>query len=235
MMCGLTVTATAVSLTMIALKSEGLALSRAAIGIMTSAVLDDVACLALVAVMVPVATGEADPTVAGIAWVLGKCAMFFSIIIILNVIVFPHDLSDTPVLRHIPLVRSLGVHHLLRFDSGVQAVVLSLMIGLGIGLMATAFGFHPAIGAYMAGLILEERYFDLKAPTSFDMENGRSAITIAAPHMAHSHALMHGNVYNHVKEILENAAFCWVGPIFFIHLGSQIKVEVDIMKNVIPE
>ena len=59
LMCGLAMTATAVSLTMVSLRSEGLHKSKAATGIMTSAVLDDIASLALVAIMVPVASGEA--------------------------------------------------------------------------------------------------------------------------------------------------------------------------------
>ena len=60
-MCGLTMTATAVSLTMVTLKSLGLSTSQAATGIMTSAVLDDIASLALVAILVPLATGDCNP------------------------------------------------------------------------------------------------------------------------------------------------------------------------------
>jgi Kef-type K+ transport system membrane component KefB len=44
--CGLAMTATAVSLTMVSLKSEGLNNTPAATGIMTSAVLEDIASLA---------------------------------------------------------------------------------------------------------------------------------------------------------------------------------------------
>ena len=56
MLCGLAMTATAVSLTLVSLKTEGLSKSPAATGIMTSAVLDDIASLGAVAVMVPIAT-----------------------------------------------------------------------------------------------------------------------------------------------------------------------------------
>ena len=42
-----------------------------------------------------------------------------------------------------------------------QASVVVLSLGLGIGMVALLFGFHPAIGAYMCGLIIEEKYFDL--------------------------------------------------------------------------
>jgi Kef-type K+ transport system membrane component KefB len=217
LMCGLAVTATAVSLTMITLKSKGLEHSKAAIGIMTSAVLDDVAALALVAIMVPIATGEADPTISGICYVLGKCALFFLLVCIMHIIIFPHDLSHVPVIKHIPAIRSLGVHHFLRFNGGEQAVVVSLAFGLGMGLVATLFGFHPAIGAYMAGLLFEESYFDLPLAEAAAEEEERE------------------NSYFHVKAVLESAAFCWLGPIFFIHLGSQIKIEVEVMQTVVVE
>jgi len=55
-MSGLTLTATAVSLSMMTLKSMGMSKSKASLGIMTSAVLDDIGSLALVAIIVPVVT-----------------------------------------------------------------------------------------------------------------------------------------------------------------------------------
>jgi Kef-type K+ transport system membrane component KefB len=213
LMAGLAVTATAVSLTMITLKSQGLEHSKAAIGIMTSAVLDDVAALALVAIMVPIATGQADPTVQGVLLVLAKSGLFFSVIIVLHTILFPHDLSNIPILGRIPFIRSVGVHHFLRFNGGEQSVVVSLAFGLGIGLMATLFGFHPAIGAYMAGLIFEEEYFDVQPEGETEKYN----------------------CYEHVKHVVESAAFCWLGPIFFIHLGTQIEIEIEIVQKVAVE
>mmetsp|Transcript_13861 Transcript_13861/g.25865 ORF Transcript_13861/g.25865 Transcript_13861/m.25865 type:complete len:491 (-) Transcript_13861:47-1519(-) len=213
MMMGLSVTATAVSLTMITLKSKGLETSKAAIGIMTSAVLDDVMALVLVAIMVPIASGTASPTVEGILAILGKTVLFFLMIAVFHVVVFPHDLSSVPVLKKIPFIRSVGIHNLLSFHSGEQAVLVSLGVGLGVGLLAVNFGFHPAIGAYMAGLILDKEYFEIPA-------NGHGG----------SH-----NCYEHVKEILENAAFVWLGPIFFIHLGTDIKIDPDIVSSVIVE
>jgi Kef-type K+ transport system membrane component KefB len=213
MMVGLAVTATAVSLTMITLKSKGLERSNAAIGIMTSAVLDDVMSLILVAIMVPIASGEADPSVEGILLILGKTAGFFLLISLLHLVIFPHDLSTVPILKHIPFLRSMGVNNLVRFHDGEQAVLVALAIGLGLGLVAEIFGFHPAIGAYMAGLILEKDYFEM--PECDEKE-------------AH-------NIYEHVKEILENAAYVWLGPIFFIQLGTDINIDIEIVKNVVPE
>lgn len=206
MMAGLAVTATAVSLTMITLKSKGLERSNAAIGIMTSAVLDDVMALVLVAIMVPIASGEAEASVAGIMFILGKTAAFFLMISFFHLVVFPHK------------VLGLGVNNLVKFHDGEQAVLVSIGIGMAMGLTATLFGFHPAIGAYMAGLILEKDYYDLPNAAAH------------APGDSHE-----GNCYEHVKEILENAAFVWLGPIFFIQLGTEIKIDPKIVGNVIPQ
>eukprot|EP00929_Paragymnodinium_shiwhaense_P026630 TRINITY_DN15801_c0_g1_i3.p1 TRINITY_DN15801_c0_g1~~TRINITY_DN15801_c0_g1_i3.p1 ORF type:complete len:667 (-),score=161.18 TRINITY_DN15801_c0_g1_i3:2323-4107(-) len=212
LMCGLAVTATAVSLTMITLKSQGLALSKAAIGIMASAVLDDVGCLALVAIMVPIATGEAEPSPLGISWVVGKSLAFFCLIIFLNVAVFPSDRSGIPLLRCFPKV---GINNLIRFNNGHQAVIVSMLVAYGVGLVAMSFGFHPTIGAYMAGLILKEPYYDL---LEADHEDGQEH---------------HANIFEHVKENVENVAFCWLGPVFFLHLGAQIIIDVNVLARVI--
>jgi Kef-type K+ transport system membrane component KefB len=72
LMCGLAMTATAVSLTMVSLKGEGLQSSPAATRIMTSAVLDDVGALVMVAILVPLASGEEIPTAEGIALILSR-------------------------------------------------------------------------------------------------------------------------------------------------------------------
>lgn len=213
LMMGLSVTATAVSLTMITLKSKGLESSKAAIGIMTSAVLDDVMALILVAIMVPIASGEASPTAEGILMILVKTMLFFLMIAAFHLVIFPHDLSSVPVIKHIPFLRSIGMNNLLAFHGGEQAVLVSLGVGLGVGLLAVNFGFHPAIGAYMAGLVLEKEYYELPGT---------------------GHGGSH-NCYDHVKEIIENAAFVWLGPIFFIHLGTEILIDPEIVKNVITQ
>jgi Kef-type K+ transport system membrane component KefB len=54
-MFGLTMTATALSLTMVSLKSEKLEHSQAVTDIMTSAVIDRISSLALVATLIPIA------------------------------------------------------------------------------------------------------------------------------------------------------------------------------------
>jgi len=203
LMGGLAVTATAVSLTMIALKAEGLATSKPAIGIMTSAVLDDIASLALVAIMVPVASGEAEPTIEGIAWILGKVGLFFASLMLAHLIVLPDTRNRTKgIVSYVPIVRTYGIRHILMFNQGEEATLICLTFGMFFGMVAVWFGFHPAIGAYMAGLIMEEDYFDI-----YDG----------------------GNTFQHTLHHIEIAAFSWLGPVFFLNLGSSIIIEVEML------
>lgn len=208
LMAGLTMTATAVSLTMVSLKEVGLAGSRAATGIMTSAVLDDIASLALVAVMVPVATGEATISVSQLGLVGGKAVLFFVAVIVLGSIIFPHE--PRGLFARIPFVRKFGIRSILSFGDGQLATLTVLIVALIVGLLAHEFGFHPAVGAYMAGLVLKEEYFHIRGASET-------------------------NSFGETKRIVDNVAFTWIGPVFFIELGSEIIFDWDILVSVIPQ
>ena len=110
LLCGLAMTATAVSLTMVSLKSEGLLKTPAATGIMTSAVLDDIASLALVAIMVPIATGTASLSVEGVLLILAKALLFFGIITFLGAVLFP---KSEGWINKFPFVGRFSLSHLL--------------------------------------------------------------------------------------------------------------------------
>ena len=80
LMCGLAMTATAVSLTMVSLQSLELHKSIVATRIMTSAVLDDIGSLVMVAIVVPLATGQETFTMASTLLIAGKAVLFFVIV-----------------------------------------------------------------------------------------------------------------------------------------------------------
>ena len=204
LMCGLTMTATAVSLTMISLKAEGLAQSPVATRIMTSAVLDDIASLALVAVLVPIATGQAPLDPLGIALIAVKAIAFFVLVSILGAWLFPHEPKGW--IRKIPILGKYGMRHLLAF--GKHSTLTVLLLALLVGLLANEFGFHPAVGAYMAGLVIKEEYFQ------FDLTFGS---------------------YRDTKRIIENSAFSWIGPVFFVELGTKLVFDWDVLVSVIPQ
>lgn len=210
LMFALTMTATAVSLTMVSLKSEGLETSLVATRVMTSAVLDDIASLALVAILIPVATGAAEISVLSVMTIVGKAILFFLIISVAGIWIFPHN--NQGMMSKVPILGQYGVKHLLDFEGGRYATLTILLLALTTGLLAHYFGFHPAVGAYMAGLVLKEEYFDVRGKT-----------------------LSSSSSYQETKRIIDNAAFCWIGPIFFVDLGAKIVFDWNIFVSVIPQ
>jgi Kef-type K+ transport system membrane component KefB len=207
-MCGLTMMATAVSLTMVSLKSLGLQTSRAATGIMTSAVLDDIASLALVAILVPLATGQAAVSFTSIALIIVKAVLFFGGVAVVGAYLLPNDVKGW--VARIPLIGRYGARDMLATGEGEHSTLTVILLALVVGLLAHEFGFHPAVGAYMAGLILREEYFLL------DPKHARSS-------------------YKHTKVIVDSAAFSWIGPVFFVDLGTKIVFDWDIFVSIIPE
>jgi Kef-type K+ transport system membrane component KefB len=138
LMCGLAMTATAVSLTMVSLRSEGLHKTTAATGIMTSAVLDDIASLALVAVLVPVASGQATLDVLTLSFIAFKAVMFFVLITAMALWLFP--VTSGP-LRNIPIVNRFSLRYLLTMQDGEHATLTVLLLALLVALLGHAFGF----------------------------------------------------------------------------------------------
>lgn len=207
LMCGLAMTATAVSLTMVSLKSEGLGSSPVATRIMTSAVLDDIGSLAMVAILVQIATGGTAPDLAGIALILGKVVVFFVLITIVGAWVFPHQATGWR--RRMPaLFAWISARQLLAIGGGGHSPLVVLMLALFAGVTAHCFGFHPAIGAYMAGLILKEEYFDRRSER---------------------------DSYLDTVKIVDSIAYSWIGPVFFVTLGGKLIFDWDIFVSVIPQ
>lgn len=205
--CGLAMTATAVSLTMVSLKSEGLNNTPAATGIMTSAVLDDIASLALVAILVPIATGQASLSFVAIFAILLKALAFFAIVTFMGGWLFPNKPS---IISRIPILGKFDLQKILSMAKGEYTVLSLLLIAVLVGLLAHEFGFHPAVGAYMAGLIIHREYFD------FHNEQGT-------------------DFYKQAREIIDNVAFSWIGPVFFVALGSKLIFDSHIFLAVLPE
>ena len=209
LMCGLAMTMTAVSLAMVSLRSQGLNASTAARGIMTSAVLDNIGSLALVALVVPLATGESEVSITGILAVILNVFVFFGIVTALGLWIFPSE-SPGKIMHRIPFVRNHGVRDLLMLGESGTATLAILLLGLVIGILAHYFSFHPAVGAYMAGLILKKEYF-------------------------HVDKAAQETAYQNTKHVIDDVAFSWIGPVFFVTLGTRIILDFDIILSVLPE
>jgi len=211
LLAGLAMTATAVSLTMVSLKEEGLGRSNAAIGIMTSAVLDDIASLALVAILVPVATGAAELSVSSIFIIALQAIAFFAMVTALSLWILPSG-KAAGLFSRVPIIGSHGIQRIFAFNEGRKSMLVVFILAVSVGLLAHEMGFHPAVGAYMAGLIVKEEYFQLGIDTRETRRN-----------------------YQRVKGIVEDVAFTWLGPIFFIVLGGKIVFDVPTYIGLIPE
>jgi len=228
MLWGLTMTATAVSLTMMSLKSENMHKSIAATGIMTAAVIDDVLSLIGVAIIVPMVISTGDSASADgldfilIGTILLKVIIFFAIVLLLGLIAFPERTPEEitgnegfiqkQTIRAQKILQFLGIRKLLTVYDGEFTPVIMVFIAMTLGYIAFEFGFHPAIGAYLAGLFLKQEYFSFSNKEEND----------------------DGSHYKRSKYVIDHLAFTIFGPIFFVNLGSKIIFDLDIFVTVLP-
>jgi len=115
---------------------------------------------------------------------------FFLVVTVIGVWLFPNGPLEW--LRNRPLLRSVRMRHYLTFDEGKYATLAILLAALAVGLLAHVFGFHEAVGAYMAGLIVREEHFLPEEPASYD-----------------DHALENEHIYAKTRHVVDDAAYCW--------------------------
>jgi len=222
MIWGLTMTATAVSLTMVSLKSEGLQSSHAAIGIMTAAVVDDILSLIGLSILIPIALSTQQDANAvidlgSIGFILLKVLLFFFIIIFIGMVLFPDSLAGEKDKEHgilfklaVHVRKYFGIRKLLTVYNGRFTPLIMIFIAMTFGAIAHNMGFHPAIGAYFAGLFLKEEYFQCSANET--LTNHRKS----------------------AEFILNNLAFNIFGPIFFVMLGTKLLFDMEIILEILP-
>ena len=219
---GLTMTATAVSLTMVSLKAKSLHKSQAATGIMTAAVVDDVLSLIGVAIIIPLALmaqkngGEIVIEWSNIGIIAFKVVIFFTLVLIIGLFAFPERAPKklnpkSTLLQKIDfyltkLFIPISIKRFLTLYSGEFTPLIMVFLALGMGAIADIFGFHPAIGAYFAGLFLKKEYFLFE-----DIKD---------------------TIYTQSKFVMDHLAFTIFGPIFFVNLGSKIVFDFSIFSHI---
>jgi len=222
MIWGLTMTATAVSLTMVSLKSEGLQTSHAATGIMTAAVVDDILSLIGLSILIPIAlTTQSDANavidIGNIGFILFKVVLFFFIILFIGMVLFPDTLVNEKDKKHsfifkiaVVVRKYFGIRKLLTVYNGRFTPLVMIFIAMTFGAIANNMGFHPAIGAYFAGLFLKEEYFL---------------------------CTVNEKILNHKKDaefVINHLAFSIFGPIFFVMLGTKLIFDYEVIVDVLP-
>ncbi|BAF70385.1 cation:proton antiporter [Nitratiruptor sp. SB155-2] len=221
---GLTMTATAVSLTMVSLKEKNMHKSTAATGIMTAAVVDDVLSLIGVAIIIPLALaatksgGSLEIDFENIGWITIKVILFFAIALIIGLFAFPEKVPKK-LPKNATLLQRLDYHmtklfvpvsikKLLIMYGGEFTPLIMVFVAMGMGAIADLFGFHPAIGAYIAGLFMKKEYFLFERAPRPD------------------------KIFKESKFVMDHIAFTIFGPIFFVNLGSKIIFDFDILDSI---
>ena len=112
LLCGLAMASITVSLSMVSLKTEGLSHNPAAKSIMTSAVLDNIASLALMVILIPIATGEATFSTHSLLLIASKALAFLLLVSFMGIWLFPVNdswVQRVPVVRHLNLKLMLAM------------------------------------------------------------------------------------------------------------------------------
>ncbi|MDQ7049504.1 MAG: cation:proton antiporter [Enterobacterales bacterium] len=103
------------------------------------------------------------------------------------------------------------MNNLLAFNNGRDATLSILMLAVSFAFIAHLMGLHSAVGAYMAGLIM--------TPALFYIDKQGQPI----------------NRYKKTRKIIDDVAFSWIGPVFFVTLGSKLIFDWDLILSVLDE
>ncbi len=137
---GLTMTATAVVITLKIFQELGLSQTPFARVIVASCVIDDFLALVVFGLVLGFINGEAVSTVDMLVTV-GKVVLFFGVTVSFGIFVYPR------------------LTYAFRNKQG-KGFTFVLILGFAAGLFADLIGLHMILGAYIAGLFFEEKVAD---------------------------------------------------------------------------
>ena len=158
---GATLCATSVGITARVLKDIGRSQDRESQIILGAAVIDDVLGLVVLAVVSGVIqTGSVDPTSLG-------TIVFKAFGFLFGAVLLGTHLFTRPVFKAASFLRGHGL-----------LVVSALVICFGFSWLANYFGLAPIVGAFAAGLILEQAHFkELSTGKNHELEEALAPIT----------------------------------------------------------
>ena len=227
---GFIFTATAVPYTIAVLSNLGLQKTPAAKSALSSAMADNFLSVFLAVGILPtLALLHAGTGVGGfneilitVAQQFGLVAGAFILFAILGLIILPD--SNMNLMVGIPnalqkdgirarigyliykIRKAPGLHALGSAFLGVNiGIPMTLLLVFGLSWLAHEMGLHPAIGAYLTGLILHARMY--------------KEVTIDG-YADDAVKVDHDNLSTFFYFLQE-----WIGPIFFIYLGSQLVAD----------
>ncbi|MCA9333119.1 cation:proton antiporter [Candidatus Saccharibacteria bacterium] len=200
---GASLVATSVGITASVFKSMNILKTRAAQTVLGAAVIDDVLGLVVLAIVSALASGS-EVSSGLIIGLLVKSIAFLAGSVILGS-VFAKPISK--MFRKIHT--GLGMK-----------VALAISFALVFGYLAELFGLEPIIGAFAAGLLLEEVHFrdfdesevvkDLKSLEFKAPKDREKTLRIINKHQE-----------SHVEDLINNIGLIFI-PVFFVYTGLQI-------------
>lgn len=205
---GATLTATSVGITGRVFRDLGRLQMPAARIVLGAAVIDDVLGLVILAVVSAiVSTGTADA--ASVALILGKAFLFLAGALILGQLLAPH------------ISRAFAAIH-----TGVgMKFTLAIATCLVFAYAAQAMDLAPIVGAFAAGLILEEVHFrDYERP-AFEREISEAIAPGGAEVRQRVEGVLARHGEKHLEHLIEPLGLFLV-PFFFVLTGMQVKLDL---------
>jgi Kef-type K+ transport system membrane component KefB len=228
---GFIFTSSAVPYTIAVFRGLGLEDSKAATTVLSSSVTDNFLSILLAVGILPAfalfqnaggLSGDFNEILTSLGSQIGLIVLGFAIFAVLGLIILPDKhmrvTMGVPDLMQKNWLLSRIVYLVYRFRKAPGfndvfsmfkdmriGIPLTLLFVFGLSWGAHHLGLHPAIGAYLTGLILHHDMFNDTTVTG--MEEPETAIT-------------HKNLSTFFYFLQE-----WVGPIFFIYLGSQLVAD----------
>lgn len=205
---GATLTATSVGITARVFQDMGALKSKEAQIVLGAAVIDDVIGLIILAIVTAVVK-SGTVSLAEVLVISGKAIGFL-------------------------VGALLAGRYLARFFTSVfvrintgTGVKLALAMGtcLGFAYVASLLGLAPIVGAFAAGLILDDVYFKGFADNSLS-EDVRAAVAGAdAPTSLRVANVLERHALHHLETLMAPIGFIFV-PLFFVYTGMQVNLSV---------
>lgn len=201
---GAALVATSVGITASVFRSLNMIRSRAAQTVLGAAVIDDVLGLIVLAVVSALATGG-TVTVVSVMTIALKSFGFLAGALLIG----------TLLAKQLSFVFS-------KISSGI-AMKLTFALGFALvfGYLAELFGLEPIIGAFAAGLLLDQVHFnsfadpqivhDLKE-LDFKAQKDREAVL----------RIINKHKHSHIEDLISTVSLIFV-PVFFVYTGMQIE------------
>jgi len=204
---GATLTATSVGITGRVFQDLNVLRSREAQIVLGAAVIDDVMGLIILAVVSAIVTAGSVGTL-DVVWITTKAFLF---------------LAGALVLGHYAAPRFGAMFSAIQTGTGMKVAVL-VATCLTFAWAAWAIGLAPIVGAFAAGLVLDDVQFKGFAEPKLVREIREATPDLTGPQRAKLDGVLARHEKHGLQELMEPVGHLLV-PLFFVYTGMQVRLE----------